>query len=117
MKYFPVLITTLTVQAAAVLIPSAVAQRVQPPAAANMTAAFDPATLPDQKVGEKITVKTEDLPPPKTGPVVSSRSMVVPFSDQKPRVPDGFAVTPFATGLEHSSAPPPRPTEWRRDSC
>ena len=37
MKYFPVLITTLTVQAAAVLIPSAVAQRVQPPAAANMT--------------------------------------------------------------------------------
>lgn len=27
--------------------------------------------------------------------------MVVPFSDQKPRVPDGFAVTAFATGLEH----------------
>ena len=31
MKYFPVLITTLTVQAAAVLIPSAVAQRVNRP--------------------------------------------------------------------------------------
>jgi glucose/arabinose dehydrogenase len=26
---------------------------------------------------------------------------VVPFSDQKPRVPDEFAVTAFATGLEH----------------
>src|SRR4051795_12574004 len=99
MKYFPVLITTLTVQSAAVLFAPAMAQRSQPPAATTVTAAFDPATLPEQKVGEKITVKTEDLPPPKTGPVVSSRSMVVPFSDQKPRVPDGFAVTAFATGL------------------
>ena len=45
MKYFPVLITTLTVQAAAVLIPSAVAQRVQPPAAANMTAVEVPFSL------------------------------------------------------------------------
>jgi glucose/arabinose dehydrogenase len=101
MKYFPVLITTLTVQSAAVLFAPALAQRSQPPAAPTVTAAFNPATLPEQKVGEKITVKTEDLPPPKTGPVVSSRSMVVPFSDQKPRVPDGFAVTAFATGLEH----------------
>jgi glucose/arabinose dehydrogenase len=101
MKYFPVLITTLTVQSSAVLFAPALAQRSQPPAATTVTAAFDPATLPEQKVGEKITVKTEDLPPPKTGPVVSSRSMVVPLSDQKLRVPDGFAVTAFATGLEH----------------
>ena len=101
MKYFPVLMTTVTVQSAAVLFAPALAQRSQTPAAPTVTAAFNPATLPEQKVGEKITVKTEDLPPPKTGPVVSSRSMVVPFSDQKPRVPDGFAVTAFATGLEH----------------
>ena len=45
MKYFPVLITTLTVQSAVVLSAPALAQRSQPPAAATVTAAFDPATL------------------------------------------------------------------------
>jgi glucose/arabinose dehydrogenase len=72
-----------------------------PPAAGTASTAFNPATLPEQQIGEKFTVKAEDLPPPKTGPVVASRSLIVPYQDQKPRAPDGFTVTAFATGLEH----------------
>jgi glucose/arabinose dehydrogenase len=62
---------------------------------------FDPATLPDQEIGRKFMVKAEDLPSSRTGPLVASRSLVVPYNDQRPRVPDGFTATPFATGLEH----------------
>ena len=101
MKYLSALVAAATVGSASALLAPALAQRPDSPAPASAATAFDPATLPEQKVGTKITVKAEDLPPPKTGPVVSSRSMVVPFADQKPRVPEGFTVTAFATGLEH----------------
>jgi glucose/arabinose dehydrogenase len=62
---------------------------------------FDPSTLPDQTIGQRITVKPEDLPQPNTGAVVSSRPLTLPYSGQTLRVPDGFTATPFATGLEH----------------
>ena len=101
MKYLSALVAAATVGSASALLAPALAQRPDPPAPASAATAFDPATLPEQKVGTKITVKAEDLPPPKTGPVVASRSMIVPFADQKPRVPEGFTVTAFATGLEH----------------
>src|SRR5262245_36848544 len=61
----------------------------------------DPASLPDQELGRKFTVKPEDLPAPKTGPVVSSRSLTLPYQSQTPRVPEGFTATLFASGLEH----------------
>ncbi|MFG3597594.1 PQQ-dependent sugar dehydrogenase [Bradyrhizobium sp. RDI18] len=57
--------------------------------------------MPDQELGRRFTVKAEDLPPPKTGPVVSSRSLVIPHQGQTPRVPEGFITTAFMTGLEH----------------
>ena len=65
---------------------------------------FDPASLPDQEIGRRFTVKAEDLPPPKTGPVVASRSLILPYTGQKPRVPEGFTATAFATG-PRASAP------------
>ena len=55
--------------------------------AQSKAAADNPASLPDQEIGRRITIKAEDLPPPKTGPVVSSRSMVLPYTGQAPRVP------------------------------
>ena len=58
-------------------------------------------SLPDQEIGRRITVKAEDLPLPKTGPIVASRSMILPYTGQAPRVPEGFTATAFATGLEH----------------
>ena len=61
----------------------------------------DPASLPDQELGRRFTVKPEDLPPPKSGPVVASRPLTLPYQGQTPRVPDGFTATLFASGLEH----------------
>ena len=71
------------------------------PRATQGRRADNPAALPDQEIGRRITVKAEDLPPPKTGPIAASRSMTLPYTGQVPRVPEGFTATAFATGLEH----------------
>ncbi len=68
---------------------------------ASPPASTDPASLPDQQLGHRFTVKAEDLPAPYKGPVVAARSLIVPYTGQVPRVPEGFTVTPFATGLTH----------------
>ena len=100
-KHALLLSATALVTFGAILLAPALTQRGGTPPPAKASAAFDPATLPDQEIGRKITVKAEDLPPPKTGPVVSSRSLTVPYQGQQPRAPEGFTVTAFATGLEH----------------
>ncbi|WP_068020515.1 PQQ-dependent sugar dehydrogenase [Rhodoplanes sp. Z2-YC6860] len=89
---------------AALSIPLASTARAQsaPAASPKPQAAPDsPAALPDQEIGRRITIKADDLPPPKTGPIAASRSMTVPFTGQAPNVPEGFTATPFVTGLEH----------------
>jgi glucose/arabinose dehydrogenase len=94
----------VTLGAAALPITFATSASAQsaPAASPKPQAAPDgPATLPDQEIGRRFTIKADDLPPPKTGPIASSRSMVVPFAGQAPKVPDGFTATPFVTGLEH----------------
>jgi glucose/arabinose dehydrogenase len=79
------------------LLSSAQQRAASPPS----SVAEDPASLPDQQIGRRFTIKPEDMPSPKTGPIVSSRSLTLPYQGQVPRVPDGFAVTLFASGLEH----------------
>jgi glucose/arabinose dehydrogenase len=64
-------------------------------------ASDNPAALPDQEIGRSFTINADELPPPKTGPIASSRSMTLPYTGQVPRVPEGFTATAFATGLEH----------------
>jgi glucose/arabinose dehydrogenase len=63
--------------------------------------ASDPSSLPDQELGRRFSVKPEDLPPPNTAPIVSARSLTLPYQGQQPRAPQGFTVTAFATGLAH----------------
>jgi len=84
----------------ATCITSAAQQR---PVATERTAAqnSDPSLLPEQEIGHRFLVKPEDLPQPKATPVASSRSFVLSYTGQVPRVPDGFEVTLFARGLEH----------------
>ena len=79
----------------------ALAQRGDARTSAPAAQPSDPALLPDQELGRRFTVKPEDLPPPRTGPVVAARSLTVPYQNQTPRVPEGFTATPFITGLEH----------------
>jgi glucose/arabinose dehydrogenase len=61
----------------------------------------DPASNPDQELGKRFLFKAEKLPPPKSDPVAASRSLVIPYAGQTPRVMEGFTVAPFITGLEH----------------
>jgi glucose/arabinose dehydrogenase len=61
----------------------------------------DPASNPDQELGRRFLIKAENLPPPKTGEVAASRSLLIPYAGQVPRVMEGFTATPFITGLEH----------------
>src|SRR5687767_3115972 len=91
-------ITAVTLAAIGVAIAPAAAERKT---STKKEAAFDPSSLPDQEIGRRFVVTAKDLPPPKTGPVVSARPLTIPYKGQTLRVPDGFVSTPFATGLEH----------------
>jgi glucose/arabinose dehydrogenase len=63
--------------------------------------AAGPASNPDQELGRRFLIKAENLPAPKSGPVAASRSLLIPYTGQVPRVMEGFRATPFITGLEH----------------
>jgi glucose/arabinose dehydrogenase len=51
------------------------------------------------EMGHHFRIDPADLPAPKTGPIVTNRSLIVPYSGQVPEVPPGFTATPFAIGL------------------
>jgi glucose/arabinose dehydrogenase len=63
----------------------------------------DPAQnfMMQQEIGRRFHIDAADLPAPKIGPIVTSRSLIVPYSGQIPQVPPGFTATPFVTGLVH----------------
>jgi glucose/arabinose dehydrogenase len=97
-NFVPIAIAACTFAAAAVaFVPS----QAQNSSTATAGAGSDPAALPDQELGRRFVVKAEDLPPPRTGPVVSNRPLTLAFHGQTPRVPEGFTATLFASGLQH----------------
>jgi glucose/arabinose dehydrogenase len=53
----------------------------------------------EHEIGRRFRVDPNDLPAPKTPPIVTNRSLTVPFDGQTLQVPPGFTATPFATGL------------------
>ena len=55
--------------------------------------------LIQHEIGRRFHIDPADLPAPKTGPIVTNRSLTVPYSGQTLQVPLGFTATPFATGL------------------
>src|SRR5256885_6924730 len=79
-------------------IPMATAQQGSP---TQQPITADPASNSDQELGKRFLFKAENLPPPKSDPVAASRSLLIPYAGQTPRVMEGFTVTPFVTGLEH----------------
>src|SRR5438093_13335940 len=80
-----------------IITPLATAQQGR----SSQQATTDPASNPDQELGRRFLIKAEALPPPKSDPIAASRSLVVPYAGQVPRVMEGFTATPFVTGLEH----------------
>ena len=55
--------------------------------------------LAQHEIGRRFHIDPAQLPPPKTGAIVTNRSLIIPYSGQVPQVPAGFTATPFATGL------------------
>src|SRR5947209_3799774 len=53
----------------------------------------------EHEIGHRFQLDAANLPPPKQGPVVTNRSMTIPFGEQTLNVPKGFTATPFAVGL------------------
>jgi glucose/arabinose dehydrogenase len=78
------------------------------PAAAEKATSAQGSEAPDgltqnfaaeHEIGRRFRFDPADLPPPKTGPIVADRSLVVPYDGQVPQVPPGFTATLFASGL------------------
>src|ERR1700737_911095 len=67
----------------------------------NQQVTPDPASNPDQELGRRFVMRPETLPLPKSDPVAASRSLLIPYAGQAPRVIEGFTVTAFIVGLEH----------------
>jgi glucose/arabinose dehydrogenase len=53
----------------------------------------------EHESGRRFHIGPDDLPAPKTGPIVTDRSLVIPYTGQTLQVPPGFVAAPFATGL------------------
>ncbi|MBS0526086.1 MAG: PQQ-dependent sugar dehydrogenase [Proteobacteria bacterium] len=84
--------------ATALAVAVAVAQTQQ---AFTTPVVADATRLPDQQIGRHFSVRPRDLPPPYSGPVAANRPVTIPYAGQVPRVPPGFTVTAFVTGLAH----------------
>jgi glucose/arabinose dehydrogenase len=91
----------IIVAAIAVLWAISSAATAQQRSSTEQPTGANPASNPDQELGRRFVIKAENLPPPKSGPVAASRSLVIPYAGQAPRVMEGFTATPFITGLEH----------------
>ena len=55
--------------------------------------------LAEHEIGHRFRVDAAALPAPKTGPIVTNRSIPLPYAGQVPQVPPGFTATLFASGL------------------
>ena len=53
----------------------------------------------EHEIGRRFHIDPNDLPAPKTGPIVTNRSLTLPYAGQAPQVPPGFTATLFASGL------------------
>lgn len=73
--------------------------QMRPAAPAGATDEFAQNYLAEHEIGRRFHIDAADLPAPKVGPIVTDRSLIVPYTGQVPQVPPGFTATPFVTGL------------------
>ena len=55
--------------------------------------------LAEHEIGRRYQIDPGNLPTPKSGSIVTDRSLTLPYAGQIPQVPPGFTATPFVTGL------------------
>jgi len=49
----------------------------------------------EHDIGRRFHIDPVDLPAPKAGPIVTNRSLTLPYDGQVPQVPPGFEATPL----------------------
>ncbi len=92
----------LAASAAAVLALSSASAQQQSPAPGQGSVTKEELAQnfqAEHEIGRRFHIDPNDLPAPKTGAIVTNRSLVVPYNGQALEVPPGFVATPFATGL------------------
>jgi glucose/arabinose dehydrogenase len=90
------LIALVVVIAAVLALPRGNAQQKPAPDAKDELAEHFQA---EHEIGRRFHFDPADLPAPKTPPIVTNRSLIVPYDGQTLQVPPGFTAAPFATGL------------------
>jgi glucose/arabinose dehydrogenase len=96
------LLIALVVVIGAAVAPSPAAAQRTPPASGQGPEATDDTALnflAEHEIGRRFQIDPAALPAPKTGAIVSNRSLTVPYDGQMPQVPPGFTATLFASGL------------------
>jgi glucose/arabinose dehydrogenase len=88
-------LVALAALAAGAFAPSAVAADQAPAPKDELAQNF----AAEHEIGRRFQFDPENLPAPKTPPVVTNRVLIVPFGGQTLEVPPGFTAAPFATGL------------------
>ena len=100
-KHFDTLSVALAAVAAAVIALSSVSaqQTATPGQGADTKDELAQNFAAEHEIGKRFHIDPADLPAPKTGSIVTNRSLVVPYAGQGLQVPPGFTAAPFATGL------------------
>src|ERR671935_625280 len=57
--------------------------------------------IAEHEIGRRFSLDPAHLPAPKSSPIVTNRSLTLPYDGQVPQVPAGFKATLFASGLAH----------------
>src|SRR4051794_28531791 len=55
--------------------------------------------LAEHEIGRRYQIDPNNLPAPKSGPIVTDRALTVPYNGQALQLPTGFTATLFASGL------------------
>jgi glucose/arabinose dehydrogenase len=90
-------IATAALVAAALMVWPAAAQQKGEPSEDKDRLAQNFAA--EHEIGRRFHIEPNDLPAPKTGPIVTDRSLVVPYNGQTLQLPTGFTATLFSSGL------------------
>src|SRR5690349_24466644 len=95
----PLLAGFAVVASLGLVLPSIGAEKA---AAPQDKAAADPAAqnfAVEHEIGRRFHIEPNDLPAPRTGPIVTNRVLIIPYAGQLPTVPPGLTATGFAIGL------------------
>jgi glucose/arabinose dehydrogenase len=93
------LIASAALIAAALMLTPAAAEKATSAQGSDAPDGLAQNFAAEHEIGRRFRFDPADLPPPKTGPIVTDRSLVVPYDGQVPQVPPGFTATLFASGL------------------